>query len=391
MERLDKIKIQTINSKILSGNFGKGKYFGYGNKKLISLVEIRTNNEIIGFGESLVGIYSSDLYEKNLKYLSDFFLNQSPKQALKICQKLQTNKFFFDSGLLKSILASIEIGVLNLISSYYNENLATTINRIYFSSKKKESNTVKIYSSAGSIKSSLRNLREDIKKSKRLGIDLIKIRLDINKNYEKKIKTLKANKMKFSVDLICNTYEKNKNYYNLRKFLTYIHKFNPKWIEEALNVNDLHKFNEVKKIKPLSFSYGENFNSIFDYYNLAYYYKFKYINVDVSHITITDLIGLINLIEKKKLKTKIIFHCWGGIINLHTSLEIASLMKKNIEMVEFPIADFSLNNEFINSVNAKKSIIDLNSINRKNINQFYLKETKKKKLNKYSKYEFKFS
>ena len=66
-------------------------------------------------------------------------------------------------------------------------------------------------------------------------------------------------------------------------------------------------------------------------------------------------------------------------------------MKKNIEMVEFPIADFSLNNKFINSVNAKKSIIDLNSINRKNINQFYLKETKKKKLNKYSKYEFKFS
>ena len=197
--------------------------------------------------------------------------------------------------------------------------------------------------------------------------------------------------MKFSVDLICNTYEKNKNYYNLRKFLTYIHRFNPKWIEEALNVNDLHKFNEVKKIKPLSFSYGENFNSIFDYYNLAYYYKFKYINVDVSHITITDLIGLINLIEKKKLKTKIIFHCWGGIINLHTSLEIASLMKKNIEMVEFPIADFSLNNEFINSVNAKKSIIDLKSIDRKNINQFYLKKIKKKKLNKYSKYEFKFS
>ena len=105
MDRLNKVKINSISSKILAGNFGKGKYFGYSKKKVISLVEIKSNRNKVGFGESLVGIYSPDLYEKNLKYLSKFFLNKNLKDALGICNQLQRNKFFYYSGLLKSILA----------------------------------------------------------------------------------------------------------------------------------------------------------------------------------------------------------------------------------------------------------------------------------------------
>ena len=49
----------------------------------------------------------------------------------------------------------------------------------------------------------------------------------------------------------------------------------------------------------LSFSYGENFNSLNDFINLINFYKFHYINPDISHFPISDFYHLINYMRKK--------------------------------------------------------------------------------------------
>ena len=64
---------------------------------------------------------------------------------------------------------------------------------------------------------------------------------------------------------------------------------------------------------------------------------------------------MIDFIERRKINKKIILHCWGSLINLNTSLEVASILKKYIYKVEFPITDFSLNNFFINNSKIKDS------------------------------------
>ena len=384
-------KIISINSKILAGSFGKGKYFGYKKKKLISIVEIKAENNLIGYGESLVGTYSPSLYELNLNYLKKFFLKKNFYESLKVIKDLQTNKFFYNSGVLKSILASIEVAIINLIAFKKKEFLAQSINRIYCSSRFKIKNFIKVYSSAGSIRSNLNDLNKDINKSLFLGIDIIKIRLDTSKDYKKKILLLNNKKIRFSIDLISNTFEKNRNQKNLTNFLNYI-KFNkPLWIEEILNVNDLHFFFKIKKeLKKINFSYGENFNSFFDFCNLAKFYKFEYLNIDVCHVTIFEIIEIIKFIKKEKLKTKIILHCWGGIINLHTSLELASIFNKEIAMVELPIVDFTLNNNYIKNIKILDSNVDLSSVDRKNINKYYQNQMKKKLIKNLKKYEFNF-
>ena len=148
MGHLKKIKIISVTSKIISGSFGNSKYYGYS----------KTNyKNIYSFGESLVGTYSPELYIKNLNYIKKFFLYRTPDEGLKIIKKLQNNKFFFYSGVLKSILASLEISLLNLIATSRNETLGKTLNRIYLNSKSKENNNIKVYSSAGSINSNLKN------------------------------------------------------------------------------------------------------------------------------------------------------------------------------------------------------------------------------------------
>ena len=389
MEQIKKIKVKSINSKILFGDFGNGKYFGYKNKKIISLVEIKLSNKLSGFGESLVGIYSPDLYKKNLEYLSKFFINKNVFECLEVSKNLQKNKFFFYSGLLKSILASIEIAIFNLIAKLKKKTFAEALNDYFFLGKRVLLNDISVYASAGSIRSTLRDLEKDLSLSEKLKIKNIKIRLNIKSEYKKKIILLKNKNFKFAVDLISNTFEDNE-ILKFPKFLSFIKKFNPLWIEEILNVDKLCDFQKLKKKYNIKYSYGENFNSKFDFYNLIKFYKFNYINVDISHITITELVDIVILLEKNNFKNKILFHCWGGIINLQTSLELASLFKDQVYMTEFPIADFSLNNNFVHNVDIIDSKVNLNSINRMKINDIYAKDKNLINKNLINKYEFNF-
>jgi L-alanine-DL-glutamate epimerase-like enolase superfamily enzyme len=66
------------------------------------------------------------------------------------------------------------------------------------------------------------------------------------------------------VDLIANTFIKNRDQINLIKFLRFIKKKKILWIEEALNVDDLNYFSHLDEFKKIPFSYGENFTSFID-------------------------------------------------------------------------------------------------------------------------------
>ena len=87
------IRIKNIKSKLISGKFGDQKYYGYGDKKIISLVKITLNNGNYGYGESLVGIYSPKLFELNLNYLSKYFIGKTISEGFEEL-KLQYNNFF---------------------------------------------------------------------------------------------------------------------------------------------------------------------------------------------------------------------------------------------------------------------------------------------------------
>ncbi len=232
-----------------------------------------------------------------------------------------------------------------------------------------------MYSSAGSIKSNINDLKKDIEKSKELGIERIKIRLDINKDYKKKISLLEKSVNQYAVDLISNTFVNNRNQKNLIKFLKYVKSNKIMWLEEVLNLEDLENISLLKKFNNKPFSYGENFTSYFDYINILKLPYIKYLNIDITHCTISDLKKIIEYIKKEKINKKIILHCWGSVINLNTSLEVASLFNKYIYMVEFPITKFSLNDFFVKKVTIKKSKLKM---------QNYLEEIE----NKYNSLDF---
>ena len=364
------IKIKKIDSIILTGSFGNQKYYGYNNKKkIVSLVKIVTNSGHYGYGESLAGIYNPKIFAQNLKILSPGFKDKNLLESLDHCIELQKNKFFLYQGILKSILASIEIGLLNLIAKIKNDTFSSVVNSLYFKNKLIENNFVDIYASTGSILSTDKELLNDINSSKKLGIDKVKVRLKTT-NFSSKLKILENNTKNFSIDLIANTYEKNRNLKNLSNFLKSLKSKKLLWLEEALNTNDIENFPKLKKKYKIPYSYGENFNSYYDFINLIKFYKFNYINVDISHCTISDLCMIVKYMMKNKIKKKIIFHCWGSVINLHTSIELAALMNKFVYMVEFPTTNFTLNNKFVKDSKIMNSKYYFDK-NRNNIKDYY--------------------
>ena len=356
-------KIIKVEHVLCEGSFGSGKYYGYNNKKIISLVKISTKKKIYGIGESLVGIYSPELFEINTKYLSKFLVGKNSKEGLQEITGLQKNKFFINSGLIKSILSAIEMSLIDIISKEEQLSISNTIKKLY--KLKTVQHDVNIYSSAGSINSTLGDLKKDINRSKLLDINKIKIRLNINKNNQKKIEYIKNNINGFSIDLITNSFEKNNNEKKLMQFIDSLENIkNLLWVEEPLPLDDLLKFKILKnKFKSIKFSYGENFNTYLDFLSLLELHRFDYVNPDISHLTISELIKLGKYIENKNLKEKIILHCWGGSINMNVSLHIASIFHKAIKMVEFPIAQFSLNEEYISDCEIKNSHVKINPDN----------------------------
>ena len=175
-----KNKIICVEHVLCEGNFGSGKYYGYNSKKIISLVKISTEKKIYGIGESLVGIYSPELFEINIKYLSRVFLGKDARESLSEIENLQRNKFFINSGLIKSIISAIEISLIDIISKEENLSISKTIKNIY--NIRSVYRDVNVYASAGSINSNLSDLKKDIKRSKELDIDKIKMRSNISKN-----------------------------------------------------------------------------------------------------------------------------------------------------------------------------------------------------------------
>jgi L-alanine-DL-glutamate epimerase-like enolase superfamily enzyme len=355
MVKKNKIIIQKIETKILKGKFGDGKYFGYGDNKIISLVKITLSNKVFGFGESLVGIYSPKLFDCNVSYLSSYFLNKTINESLLIIKNLQNNKFFFYQGLIKSILAAFEIAILSNYSKLNNCPISTSIGKLLLKKKINKSKYVNVYASAGSIKSSIKDLKSDFTRAKSLNFNKIKIRLNLNTNYKKKIIFTQKFFNNFAIDLIANTYKKNNNQKKLTSFLKFIQKRRILWLEEPINVEEITNKEHLKKFKRINVSYGENFTSYYDYLSLLEKKYIKFLNIDISHCSIGDIIKLILYIRKNKVKTRIILHCWGSLINLNTSIELASIFPKEIILVEFPITKFELNDFFIEEVTIKNS------------------------------------
>ena len=81
------------------------------------------------------------------------------------------------------------------------------------------------------------------------------------------------------------------------------------WLEEPINIENIFEKSIFYGKSKINISIGENFTSYYDFLSLLNVKHLKYVNIDLSHCSISDIIKIIKYI-KNKINKKIILHCW---------------------------------------------------------------------------------
>jgi L-alanine-DL-glutamate epimerase-like enolase superfamily enzyme len=111
------MKIQKVIGYGLSSPVKGGHtYYGYqSDTKNIGVIEVHTDNGLIGYGETYAGVYCAELIEPTVKYLEPFLIGLEVKNA-----NIDSIPFIGRSGLLRSVFSGIDIALYDILSQAIN-------------------------------------------------------------------------------------------------------------------------------------------------------------------------------------------------------------------------------------------------------------------------------
>ena len=108
-------KITKIEGFALSSEYGDGKVFGQPKgKKSIGFIEVTSESGIKGFGEAYCGIYSPELMNPIVEFLSKYIVGKSLKE-LSFFDDIDMIPFIGYTGIIQGVRVGIELAVMDLI------------------------------------------------------------------------------------------------------------------------------------------------------------------------------------------------------------------------------------------------------------------------------------
>lgn len=283
--------------------------------------------------------------------------------------------FVTQTGLVKGLMSSLEISFYDAKARCEKKPLFKLLN------SKTKRIKVKSYASGGSVIFKEKQLNEDVKIIKKQGFDSYKMRIGYYKFKEdlKRINFIKKKfektKVKIMIDAIMGTlniWNKNIAIQNIKILNNY--KFN--WIEEPLPPEQINDYKKLKEISKNPIAIGESFTS---YREFEYAIKLKCCDViqpDVTQLGINDMLKVINLAKKNKIK--VCLHVWGSTISLLSNLHIAMAFNY-IDQIEYPLVKL----KFLDKITQNNIYIANSHLSFKNLKPGLGLNINKKILNKF--------
>ena len=331
MEKIYIKKIECIN---FSSNYGNGKSYGQPKSlKSISIIVIKTKyKDIVGYGETYMGVYAPELVEKSVIFLNDFFIGLNI-----LDEKLFLNKvnlpFISNSGFIKSITGALEIAQIDLISKFKQIPCFNIINP-----NQKKSRMVNIYASGGSVIYTKKQIQEEVEiildrgfKAYKMRIGLQSFNIDIEKVKIAK-DLLKENFL--MVDAIMGTLENKWDIKKATKYIQELKKSNILWLEEPLKPDLFYEYSKLNSISKINIAFGESFTSYSEFILAHELNCSLFLQPDVTNCGINTLRSIFS--SKKFKNHKFAMHVWGSPLAFLSNLH-ASIAFKKISWIEFPL------------------------------------------------------
>ncbi len=336
------MKIKNIQGYVLSSSFSGISYLGYQNRKYknIGVIEIETDNNLKGFGETYAGVYCAELISPIIDFLRRFIINkqiENTKDIKKITEGIFSIPYVGRTGLLSSISSGINIALYDLLGKFCN----LPVYKILSKDPKKKS---KVYASNGSSTLTPQEIYEDVKLILDNGYDSYKMRIGLQ-NWNEDIKRItKArnllDKNNLMLDAIMGTINPPWNINIANKNLEDVHAFDPYWIEEPLhptNIEGMKKLNTKYKIAG-----GEALSNFFEFNVYKQNKCVTFIQPDVTHSGGYDVC---KKIIKNFYPLKTALHVWGSalafVANLHLSLS------SKVHILEMPLMKLDIDKDIL--------------------------------------------
>ncbi len=343
-------RIVDIKGYYLSSPYGNGKVFGQPlGVKSIGIVEVFTNNGIIGIGETYAGIYAPELIEPTVDFIKKLIIGESPFDIEAICNKMSI-PFIASNGFIKNVISAIEIALWDIKGQIEHKPIHQLLSNSV--------NEVKAYASGGSVKFNTNEIKKDVDDILGMGHTKYKMRVGYQqwKNDIERIQA--ANQLSpnsLMVDCIMGTLNK----WDLPTAIACVNdlrEFGLVWVEEPLHPSDLLGLSQLTSCVNTPVAMGESLSgSDFDGY--IHYGGIQYVQPDVTQCG--GYLQAMEVIRKARAKNiKVSLHVWGSAISQLANLHLAIAM--DVDFYEVPMVNLQLSDDLKDPFEINNGILNPN-------------------------------
>jgi len=332
------LKIIDINGFGLSSPTIDSSYLGYLNNskfKNIGIVEVITDENIVGYGETYAGVYCAELIKPTIEFLKDYLIGKELNNPQKISSLISSIPYVGRNGFFSSLSSAINIALYDILG----KKMGIPTYQIF--NKKKSS--IKVYASNGSSTFNPKEIEEDVKSILDLGFDAYKMRVGYQ-TWENDLRRVEAARHILGsdnllmVDAIMGTLNPPWSKKEAEKKINSLKDYDLYWIEEPLHPNNLNGLSELNSLFPVAGGESLSGKHEFD----IYFEKkcVSYIQPDVTHSGGFDV-----CLDIAKKWNKTAAHVWGSGIAVLANLHFA--LAADIHILEIPMMTLTITDEIL--------------------------------------------
>ncbi len=308
----------------------KFTYYGYQtNIKNIGIVEVHTDNGLVGFGETYAGVYCAELIEPTVKYLENYLLGADLNNNI-----IDNIPFIGRSGLIKCVYSGIDIAIHDILSKNQNVPLYQ-----YLGGKNTD---IKLYASNGSSRFSPKQIEDDVKHITDLGYTSYKMRIGVQdksvdlKRLESARKYLGEGDL--MVDAIMGTNPIKWNYNEALNWSKNLEQFDTLWLEEPFTPTFIDDYSKLCLESNLKVAGGESLNQYLEFKTYKDKKSVDIIQPDVTNSGgVKECVKVINLFGNKNTA----MHVWGSQVAINANEHFSKAYEVNY--LEVPLMELEIN------------------------------------------------
>ena len=119
------MKITNVDGYCLSSPYGDGKVFGQPlGVKSIGIVEVKTDDGLVGIGETYSGVYVPELIKPTVKLIESLIVGMNPLNIEDVYNSMDI-PFVGMNGFIRSVIGGIEMALWDISGKIQDKSLSS--------------------------------------------------------------------------------------------------------------------------------------------------------------------------------------------------------------------------------------------------------------------------